>query len=63
MSVSIDENACKGCLLCLTACPKKLLVVSDKLNVKGFKPASLSDAEKCNECGMCKTICPDICIR
>lgn len=61
--IIVDENACKGCMLCTTACPKKLISMSEQLNAKGFKPASLgSNASQCTGCGLCRTLCPDLCI-
>ena len=61
--VEINENACKGCGLCMTACPKKILAFSDKLNAKGYKPATCVDQEKCIGCAMCATMCPDVAIK
>lgn len=60
--VTINEERCKGCGLCATACPKKLVVMSDKLNKKGYHPATISDIKKCLGCAMCATMCPDVAI-
>ena len=38
--VVIDEERCKGCELCATACPRRLLVVSNRLNSKGYRPVA-----------------------
>ncbi|MEG0229691.1 MAG: 4Fe-4S binding protein, partial [Oscillospiraceae bacterium] len=33
----VDENICKGCGLCVTVCPKKIIKLSEeKLNSKGY---------------------------
>lgn len=62
--VIINQDACKGCGLCTTACPKKIVRLSkDKLNIKGFHPAEVIEQEKCIGCGFCATICPDVVIR
>ena len=62
--VIINQDACKGCGLCTTACPKKIVHLSkDKLNIKGFHPAEVIEQEKCIGCGFCATICPDVVIR
>ena len=38
--VTISENVCKGCGLCTTVCPKKIVVLAhDILNAKGYHPA------------------------
>ncbi len=58
--VTFFEEKCKGCKLCTTVCPKKIVVMkADKLNHKGFHPAGITDAEKCIGCAFCATICPD----
>jgi len=36
--------------------------MSDKINVKGFHPATLSDEDECIVCGFCASICPDVVI-
>ncbi len=58
--VTVDENVCKGCGLCVVACPKKIMEINrEKLNVKGYNPASVTDAQKCIACAMCAVMCPD----
>ena len=59
-TVTINENACKGCGLCVHVCPKKILVIDrTKLNAKGYHPSSVAEPEKCIACAMCAIICPD----
>ena len=61
--IIINEDLCKGCGLCTTACPKNLLVLSkDKLNAKGYHPAQMTDESKCISCAFCATMCPDVVI-
>ena len=44
VKLTIDENRCKGCGLCVRACPKKLLeLAKQKLNEKGYHPAMMTD--------------------
>lgn len=58
--VTFSEDRCKGCKLCTTACPKKIVVMdTEKLNSKGFHPAGVREMEKCIGCAFCATICPD----
>lgn len=61
-SVRIDREKCKGCLLCVSFCPKGHLSVDNKLNRKGFKPVKAKDASQCLGCALCAIICPDCCI-
>lgn len=56
----IDEKICKGCGLCISVCPKKLLrLATEKMNDKGYNPAVLTDEAACIGCAMCGVICPD----
>ncbi len=58
--LSIRTERCKGCGLCVSACPKNLLVLAqDKINQKGHHPAEITDQEKCIACAFCATMCPD----
>ena len=62
--VTIDENACKGCGLCADACPKKIMILNrEKLNAKGYNPATVVDIQSCTACAMCAIICPDSAIK
>ncbi|MDD6219680.1 MAG: 4Fe-4S binding protein [Clostridia bacterium] len=61
--VTIDENICKGCELCTTACPKHIIsLAKDKINLKGYHPASVTEPEKCIGCAACAIMCPDCAI-
>lgn len=58
--VTFREERCKGCGLCTTVCPKKIVAMSkERLNEKGFHPAEVIDQEQCIGCAFCATICPD----
>lgn len=62
--VTFDDDRCKGCGLCVAACPKKIVVLSStKLNSKGFHPAEITDQSACIACAFCATMCPDAVIR
>ena len=61
--VTFREDRCKGCELCVNACPKKIIhIAKDRLNAKGFKPAEVTEQEKCIGCACCATMCPDLVI-
>lgn len=61
--VSFREDRCKGCGLCVDACPKKIITMAgDRINAKGFHPATVTDMEKCIGCAFCATMCPDVVI-
>ena len=60
--VVIDEERCKGCGLCISVCPKKVLSFSEKFNSKGYHPAQQHDPDNCIGCGFCYMMCPDTAI-
>lgn len=60
--VTFDSARCKGCSLCVYACPKNLLILAEHLNAKGFHPADMSDMDKCVGCASCACMCPDVVI-
>ncbi len=61
--VTIQVDTCKGCELCATACPKKIIGFSkEKINKKGYHPAEVLEPEKCIGCAMCAMMCPDCAI-
>jgi 2-oxoglutarate ferredoxin oxidoreductase subunit delta len=57
--VSFETERCKGCGLCVDACPRHLLVLSAKINKKGHPAAEITDQEACVGCAMCAAMCPD----
>lgn len=61
--VTIIEERCKGCGLCVRACPKGIMQLSkSKLNSKGYHPAEVMDQEACIACAACARTCPDVVI-
>lgn len=58
--VTFNEDLCKGCGLCVGACPKKIVALrEDVINVKGYHPAGVINQEECIGCAFCATMCPD----
>lgn len=62
--VTFNTERCKGCGLCIEACPKKILeLAKDTLNSKGYHPARMTEQDKCIACAMCALMCPDCVIK
>ena len=54
--VSFRQDRCKGCGLCVSVCPKKIIAIdSAVLNDKGYHPAGVIDMDKCIGCAFCAT--------
>jgi 2-oxoglutarate ferredoxin oxidoreductase subunit delta len=54
----IDEEECKGCGLCIEACPPKAIAMSERLNHYGYRTALYAGAG-CTGCGICFMVCPE----
>jgi 2-oxoglutarate ferredoxin oxidoreductase subunit delta len=62
-TVVIDTEACKGCDLCIDACPPGVLVMTDTAdtNSRGYRYPQLLPG--CTGCKACSQICPDFCFQ
>ena len=62
--LSFRTDLCKGCGLCVDACPKKVLrLATDKINKNGHHPVEAADEVACIGCAFCATMCPDCIIQ
>jgi len=60
--IEVDEKRCKGCELCVIACPFGVLALSKKFSSSGYYPAIMVYPEKCTGCTLCALVCPDVAI-
>ena len=61
--ITVDERYCKGCGLCVEACPEDCVELDpDKITDKGYHPARLTDEALCTGWASCALICPDVAI-
>ncbi len=57
--IEVDEHHCKGCELCVWACPKDVLALDTaRLTARGYHPVVLV-REGCTGCALCAVMCPD----
>ncbi len=56
--VVINIEKCKGCEICLSACPNNVLALSSEVNSKGYHYAVKVNSE-CIGCANCAVVCPD----
>jgi 2-oxoglutarate ferredoxin oxidoreductase subunit delta len=58
-SIVVNVERCKGCEICLTACPLDVIALSKEVNGKGYNFAYPANPEDCNGCANCGMVCPD----
>lgn len=56
--LQIDTDECKGCGLCVEACPPKVIALGEKLNHYGYRTAQIAGVG-CTGCGICFLVCPE----
>jgi 2-oxoglutarate ferredoxin oxidoreductase subunit delta len=60
--IVIDRDRCKGCELCVAACPQQILRMGRELNAKGYFFAGVAEPKRCIGCRLCCIACPDVAI-
>jgi 2-oxoglutarate ferredoxin oxidoreductase subunit delta len=62
LAISVDR--CKGCELCIAACPPAVLALDTSVvNRLGHHPIRLVDPARCTSCARCARVCPDAVFR
>jgi 2-oxoglutarate ferredoxin oxidoreductase subunit delta len=68
-TIVVNELLCKGCELCVGACPQDVMQLAERLNTGGYHPAELKAqgaasgaASGCTGCGICAIVCPEAAI-
>ncbi|MFH1005050.1 MAG: ferredoxin family protein [Bacteroidota bacterium] len=57
-TIVINTEKCKGCELCVLACPTSVIGISKNINNKGYHYAEPIN-DDCSGCASCAVICPD----
>ena len=61
-AVVVNTERCKGCNLCVVACPVNVLELDKQVNSKGYLFAYMKNPDECIGCANCGYVCPDGCI-
>ncbi len=56
--IVINAEICKGCEVCIAACPKQVIDLGTNMNVKGYLYA-VQERAGCIGCATCAVICPE----
>ena len=57
-NILIDTEECKGCGLCVDACPPNVMKLGERFNAHGYHPAMYL-GHGCTGCGVCFYACPE----
>lgn len=60
--IIIDSERCKGCCLCIEACPRNCIEQGRRPNAAGNFPAQFVADAECLACALCALVCPDVAI-
>ncbi len=58
-AIEVDMEKCKGCGLCVVACPTHVIQLAKNVNGKGYNYAHMDKPEECIGCTNCSLVCPD----
>ncbi len=61
-AVVVNVERCKGCNLCVVACPSQVLSLNKEANSKGYNYSTMVNPDDCVGCAACAYVCPDACI-
>ena len=57
--LQLDQERCKGCGVCVPACERGLLTMSNDLNRKGYHYVEFNSDDGCGGCLQCTDVCPE----
>jgi 2-oxoglutarate ferredoxin oxidoreductase subunit delta len=56
--IVVDIERCKGCEVCIPACPEDVIAMAKPVNRKGYHYAMPTN-DLCTGCTNCAVVCPD----
>ena len=56
--IVINIERCKGCEVCVPACPQEVIAMAKEVNGKGYHFAEVIN-DQCTGCMNCAIVCPD----
>ena len=56
--IVVNFERCKGCEVCIAACPFTCIAMSEEVNSKGYHVA-MKVNDDCTGCANCALVCPD----
>lgn len=57
--IIVDTERCKGCEVCVPACPTNVIQLAKEVNGKGYHYAYMATPDACIGCANCAIVCPD----
>jgi len=61
--IAVSDKLCKGCYLCIWACPFDVLEISEERNWRGVKKPYPARIDQCRACRLCEFYCPDFALQ
>ncbi len=58
-AIKVDVERCKGCGLCVVACPSNVIQLNKQVNGKGYNYSYMHNPDACIGCSNCAVVCPD----
>ncbi len=58
-AIVVDVQKCKGCGVCIPACPTSVIELAKEVNGKGYHFAYMEHPDECTGCSNCAIVCPD----